>query len=94
MSYTTKPEGLGCDHCGGTAIEFKPPAWPGHFWHLHDGDGGHCNECGFPGHVSVDDGYSDEALARWMTNDWDDGLKCKADDCEDCQPQRQLFEGE
>ncbi len=85
MSEHRKPDGLVCDHCGGTAIEFNPPAWPGHFWHLHDGDGERCDECGWPGHVSVDDdGFENEATAYWVTNDWDDGLKCRTADCEDC----------
>lgn len=81
-----KPPGLECGHCGDEAIQFKAPAWPGHFWHLHDGDGDRCESCGFPGHVSVEDGgCEDEALAYWRTNDWDEGLKCKAADCDDCR---------
>ena len=85
MTDVTRPEGLECDHCGDVAIEFKPPAYPGHFWHLHDGDGGKCDSCGFPGHVSVDDaGEEEDNIASWMVNDWDEGLKCRRPDCPDC----------
>lgn len=86
MSDVRRPEGLECDHCGGTAIDFKPPSHPGGSWHLFDGDGGACDECGWPGSVSVDDGDSDEALAAyWSTNDWDDGLMCRLPDCLECR---------
>lgn len=82
---STRPDGLMCDHCGGEAIQFKPPAHPGHFWHLFDGDGDRCDECGFPGHVSVDDGgYEEDSTARWAMSDWDDDAKCARAECEEC----------
>ncbi len=78
------PQGPECNHCGGEAIQFKKPRWPGDMWHLYDGDGEKCDECGWPGSVSVDD--TDEGpVADWRTNDWDEGLKCNAADCEECR---------
>ncbi len=85
MIDVTKPEGLMCDHCGGTAIEFKPPAHHSDFWHLFDGDGGCCAECSWPGSVSVGGGNEEEEQAYWLTNDWDDGLMCSRIDCEECR---------
>ena len=84
MTDVTRPDGLMCDHCGGEAIQFKPPAHHTDYWHLHDGDGEKCDECGFPGHVSVDDGDPEEPRAYWVVNEWDDGLKCNQPDCVDC----------
>ena len=82
-----KPEGLECDHCGDTAIDFHPPRHPGGRWLLDDGEGGRCESCGFPGRVSVDDA-GDEAdnLATWSINDWDEEAKCARFDCEECYP--------
>lgn len=85
MTDITKPDGLECDHCGDTAIDFKPPAHNADYWHLHDGDGEFCASCGFPGHVTIDDdGDPEDNSCRWMVNDWDDGLKCNVATCEDC----------
>ena len=84
MSDVTRPDGLECDHCGGTAIEFHPPRWAGDFWNLSDGEGGKCGSCGFPGYVTVLDD-PDDPLAEWVTNDYDEAV-CERDECTDCPP--------
>ena len=36
-------------------------------------------------YVSVDDsGDEEDNTCRWVVNDWDEGLKCKRPDCEEC----------
>jgi len=63
---------LDCDHCGSSAIESKT----GMFW---DGDGGHCANCGHPGHVMCDG----EEIPYWHTDDGEDDVCCDPD-CEEC----------
>ena len=62
---------LDCDHCGGTAIT----SYTGLF---SDGDGGQCEDCGFPGWVTVDD-----RTAWWNGSDSVDA-RCMDHECPDC----------
>lgn len=68
-------DSLECDHCGGDAITSET----GLFW---DGDGGACEECGFPGMVSAD-GDSEDPSAWWNTSQ-ELGDRCNRADCEEC----------
>jgi hypothetical protein len=68
-------EKLTCDHCGGDAITSPNGLF-------YDGQGEKCDECGMPGHVSVDDSDFDDATASWV---YDDEARCTRPDCEECK---------
>lgn len=74
---------LECGHCGGDAITATM---------FSDGDGSAlgCVECGFPGHVSIDDDAAGDEppmpTADWVLSE-DDGAKCNRPDCVECVPQ-------
>lgn len=68
---------LECDHCGDEAITSADNLFI-------DGDGGKCEACGFPGHVSVDD-YDEPAVAYWRCDEGEGSfcsdLKCSDEMC-------------
>src|ERR1700734_4045424 len=46
--FTVGHYAIDCNHCGGHAISNSTDRFV-------DGEGERCNDCGFPGHVSIDD---------------------------------------
>jgi len=68
---------LECAHCGDSPID---PDEDGLYW---DGEGGECQCCGFPGHVSVDGYEYEDGSASWSTRDWDEEAHCYLRTCSD-----------
>lgn len=67
---------LGCDHCGGEAIESATGLFG-------DGDGTACMSCGMPGTVSIDDADEEDVTAYWDVSSAD-GAVCNDQDCIEC----------
>lgn len=72
---------LMCGHCGGDAVYARGDGF------FYEGDADRCNECQYPGHISVDD-IDDEMRASWLTDDDAPGARCDQADCADCQSRR------
>jgi hypothetical protein len=66
---------LGCDHCGGDAVTSETDEYS-------EDMAAKCEECGFPGRVSIDDA-GDDAEAYWSCSEADDAV-CNDADCEEC----------
>lgn len=66
---------LECDHCGGAAVTREDDLYS-------EGMAVKCEECGFPGRVSIDDA-NDDAEAYWLCSD-DALATCNRDDCDEC----------
>jgi hypothetical protein len=64
------PYTLECDHCGDVSLTATA---------FHDGDGGACESCGFPGRVSVD-----EDGTTWWNTSQDKGARCTLESCDEC----------
>ena len=79
---------LECNHCGGIAFTTRDIR-DGRPW-FTDGDGEKCDDCGFPGHVSVDEPDPDDAEVSWSTSDGNDDT-CNRSDCEECIEIRTAF---
>lgn len=65
---------LECPHCGGIAIERVSGVFG-------DGDGDECEDCGFPGHVSIDE----DDGPWWNASESKDAL-CARAVCVECYP--------
>jgi len=66
---------LECPHCGGEAIRTEKALF-------YDGDGGKCQECGFPGHVSIDN--AEEPATAWWNASEEPGAVCEDHTCIEC----------
>lgn len=72
--FTSERHSLECPHCGDVAI------WADANGCYHDGDGGKCISCGYPGAVSCD-----SETAPWWNDCQDAGSHCNRVDCEECR---------
>lgn len=77
-----RPATLECDHCGGAAITSTNGLFG-------EGDSDRCDECGFPGHVSVDESGNEDDdgdpiyTATWLSS-IDAGDVCTSCVCSEC----------
>jgi hypothetical protein len=76
-SRCAEPSSLVCGHCGGDAITSARGVF-------HEDDGSECEDCGFPGSISVSDDGAD-SQAYWSDSE-DPEARCNRAFCDDCKP--------